>query len=74
MTTETKEYRVLVLGKGRKRPVSYPSTGHPLYTRAEAIALLKRFADTACEAWAEGPHCRFDLDWLKTYPNWPELK
>jgi hypothetical protein len=75
--TEAKEYRVIVLCR-TGRSVSYPPTGFPLYTRQKAIDLLKRFkargGDCTLDCWAEAPHCRFDLEWLETYPNWPSLE
>jgi hypothetical protein len=66
-------YRVLVLGKGRTKPVSYPGRGFPLYTRRQAIEILKHFAEKGCRnAYAEASTHRFDLDWLVEYPNWPD--
>lgn len=54
---------------GRIRAVSYPASGCPLYTRAEAIALLQRFErrwgkqaiTDELERYAESERERFGL-------------
>lgn len=65
------EYRVIVPYRrksGRLCAVSYPGRGQTLYTRDEAIQVLKRFAarrgtiePNDLECYAEGPHDRFGL-------------
>lgn len=65
-------YRVIVPNtrNGRISHVSYPASGCALYTRDEAIAVLRRFAERnpergqlghALECWAESDRERFGL-------------
>lgn len=58
-------YRVIVpYYRGKHlREVSYPASGHPLYTRAEAIEVLRTFHKRRqtqpydpLDCYAEGPH------------------
>jgi hypothetical protein len=64
-----REFRIIVPCKPRKRgrriieAVSYPFSGYPLYTKEEAIELLKEFPDSA-GAYAESETRRFALDTL----------
>jgi hypothetical protein len=64
-------FKVIVPCKPRKvrgswiSAVSYPSSSQPLYTREEAITVLKKLThsdmDEQSEPWAEGPSERFTL-------------
>lgn len=54
------------LNRNKIRHMSYPCSGCPLYTRAEASAILARFHERnplpdgdAMSPWAEGQHERF---------------
>lgn len=60
-------YRVIVPRSG-KTAVSYPPSGHALYTRDQAIEILRRFHSRAPlpdgderEPYAEGPTERFTI-------------
>ena len=62
-----REFRIIVPCTPRKvgrriiDAVAYPGSGHPLYTRSEAIELLRKFP---AEAWAESETERIAVDLL----------
>ena len=70
-------YRVFVdyMRKGKRRTLYYPQSGHALYTRGEAVALLMKligigYDPEAC--WIEGPGERAtSADLLGTWPILP---
>lgn len=60
-------------GKGRKlKRVSYPASGHPLYTRAEAVALLVRRYERMAEAGVPLPTTPYEEAWSHPLTPWAE--
>lgn len=61
-----KEFKVIVpcksirVGRRLVTAVSYPASGHPLYTREEAKKILAKFPESV-GAYAESENERFDL-------------
>ena len=63
-------YRVMVEYErdGKRRVLSYPPSGHALYSRAEAVAVLRQMVNRGCKpdaCWIEGPNERAMLADLK---------
>ena len=66
-----KEYQVMVPCNERKNVViSYPMSGSPLYTKAEAVKVMEAFGRKCAarievgnrlEVWAKKPGCQFTL-------------
>ena len=61
-------YKVIVPYLRKRKFVSYPASGCTLYSREQAIEVLKRFYERCPwkdgderECWAEGEHERFTL-------------
>jgi hypothetical protein len=56
---DDKNFKVLVLCKKKQKIISYPPKGCSLYTREQAIYVMKQLSPF--DPWAESETERFDL-------------
>lgn len=50
------EYRIIITSETHPDGVSYPGTGHPLYTKAQAIEHLRSFVSKGIHSDYEHEH------------------